>query len=63
MRICEYLTMNRSQLLSRNPTIENISADEYFRLKKKHLNTIGNLTLSGNNGALVTSHSWIKKFK
>lgn len=35
---------------------ESWSADllpkEYFLFKEKHLNTIGNLTLSGNNGAL-----------
>ena len=30
----------------------DLSKDEYFILKEKYLNTIGNLTLSGNNGSL-----------
>jgi len=29
-----------------------LSQDDYFVFKEKHLNTIGNLTLSGNNGSL-----------
>ncbi|MGM0580493.1 MAG: DUF4268 domain-containing protein [Bacteroidota bacterium] len=31
---------------------DEISPDEFFQFKEKYLNTIGNLTLSGNNGAL-----------
>jgi len=30
----------------------DLSSDDYFLFKEKYLNTIGNLTLSGNNGAL-----------
>lgn len=30
----------------------DLTSDEYFLFKEKYLNTIGNLTLSGNNGAL-----------
>lgn len=31
---------------------DELTQDEYFVFKEKHLNTIANLTLSGNNGAL-----------
>lgn len=31
---------------------ENLNQEEFFMFKEKHLNTIANLTLSGNNGAL-----------
>jgi uncharacterized protein with ParB-like and HNH nuclease domain len=31
---------------------DELSADDYFTFKEKRLNTIANLTLSGNNGAL-----------
>jgi hypothetical protein len=31
---------------------KNITPDDYFQFKEKYLNTIANLTLSGNNGAL-----------
>ena len=30
----------------------DLSSDDFFQFKEKYLNTIGNLTLSGNNGAL-----------
>lgn len=30
----------------------DISSDDYFQFKEKYLNTLANLTLSGNNGAL-----------
>lgn len=30
----------------------NITPDDYFQFKEKYLNTLANLTLSGNNGAL-----------
>lgn len=48
----------------RNPN-ENwnteLSADEYLLFKEKYLNTIGNLTLSGNNGALGNKSFLAKK--
>ncbi|WP_246067793.1 DUF4268 domain-containing protein [Changchengzhania lutea] len=31
---------------------KNITPDDYFQFKEKYVNTIANLTLSGNNGAL-----------
>jgi uncharacterized protein with ParB-like and HNH nuclease domain len=49
----EYITIEH--IFPRNPN-ENwsatISQDDYFTFKEKRLNTIANLTLSGNNGAL-----------
>lgn len=49
----EYITIEH--IFPKNPC-ENwntdISAEDYFLFKEKYLNTIGNLTLSGNNGAL-----------
>lgn len=42
-------------IFPRNPNESwstDLSSEEYFLFKEKHLNTIGNLTLSGNNGAL-----------
>lgn len=56
----EYVNTSNGQItiehiFPRNPN-ENWNTDlpseEYFIFKEKHLNTIGNLTLSGNNGAL-----------
>ena len=56
----EYVNTNNEQItiehiFPRNPN-ENwntdLSPEEYFVFKEKYLNTIGNLTLSGNNGAL-----------
>jgi len=56
----EYVNTNNEQItiehiFPRNPN-ENwntdLPAEEFFVFKEKHLNTIGNLTLSGNNGAL-----------
>lgn len=32
--------------------VNDITSEDYFQLKEKYLNTIANLTLSGNNGAL-----------
>ena len=37
-----------------------ISSEDYFQFKEKYLNTIANLTLSGNNGAL-SNKSFINK--
>lgn len=37
-----------------------LSADDYFLFKEKYVNTIGNLTLSGNNGAL-SNRSFLAK--
>ncbi|RZJ36611.1 MAG: DUF4268 domain-containing protein [Flavobacterium sp.] len=42
-------------IFPRNPHDDwnrDLSSEEYFLFKEKYLNTIGNLTLSGNNGAL-----------
>jgi hypothetical protein len=42
-------------IFPRNPSEEwsaDLSQEEYFLFKEKYLNTIANLTLSGNNGAL-----------
>jgi len=42
-------------IFPQNPNIdwsENITSDDYFQFKEKFSNTIANLTLSGNNGAL-----------
>jgi len=56
----EYVNTSNEQItiehiFPRNPN-ENwnfdLSPEEYFIFKEKYLNTIGNLTLSGNNGAL-----------
>lgn len=40
---------------------EQLSQDEFFMFKEKHLNTIANLTLSGNNGALSNKSFTDKK--
>ena len=40
--------------------VDNISSDDYFQFKEKYVNTIANLTLSGNNGAL-SNKSFIEK--
>ena len=50
-------------IFPRNPNSdwsEKMLADEYFIFKEKRLNTIANLTLSGNNGAL-SNKSFIDK--
>ena len=42
-------------IFPRNPNEDwstDLGSDDFFQLKEKYLNTIGNLTLSGNNGAL-----------
>ena len=40
---------------------KNITPDDYFMFKEKYLNTIANLTLSGNNGALSNKSFTDKK--
>lgn len=40
---------------------KNITPDDYFMLKEKYLNTVANLTLSGNNGALSNKSFQDKK--
>jgi uncharacterized protein with ParB-like and HNH nuclease domain len=50
-------------IFPRNPNESwelELSKEEYFAFKEKHLNTIGNLTLSGNNGAL-SNKSFVSK--
>jgi uncharacterized protein with ParB-like and HNH nuclease domain len=51
-------------IFPRNPN-ENwntdLTSEEFFLFKEKHLNTIGNLTLSGNNGALSNKSFLAKK--
>ena len=49
----EYITIEH--IYPQTPTerwTTDLSPEEYFLFKEKYLNTIGNLTLSGNNGAL-----------
>ncbi|WCO02907.1 DUF4268 domain-containing protein [Psychroserpens ponticola] len=40
---------------------KNITPDDYFQFKEKYVNTIANLTLSGNNGALSNKSFQEKK--
>ncbi len=40
---------------------KEISPNDYFKFKEKYVNTIGNLTLSGNNGALSNKSFTDKK--
>jgi hypothetical protein len=51
-------------IFPRNPAEKwstDLSSEEFFLFKEKHLNTIGNLTLSGNNGALSNKSFLDKK--
>jgi uncharacterized protein with ParB-like and HNH nuclease domain len=65
----EYVNTNNEQItiehiFPRNPNADwstDLSSDDYFSFKEKHLNTIGNLTLSGNNGALSNKSFLDKK--
>ena len=65
----EYVNTNNElitieHIFPRNPNDEwqiDLSSDEYFLFKEKHLNTIGNLSLSGNNGALCNKSFLDKK--
>lgn len=58
----EHITIEH--IFPRNPN-ENwntdLSQEDYFAFKEKYLNTIGNLTLSGNNGALSNKSFLAKK--
>ena len=40
---------------------EDIAPNDYFQFKEKYLNTLANLTLSGNNGALSNKGFYAKK--
>jgi uncharacterized protein with ParB-like and HNH nuclease domain len=65
----EYVNTNNDQItiehiFPRNPEEKwntDLPKEEYFLFKEKHLNTIGNLTLSGNNGALSNKSFLAKK--
>jgi uncharacterized protein with ParB-like and HNH nuclease domain len=65
----EYVNTNNElitieHIFPRNPNDDwssSISSEEYFLFKEKYLNTIGNLTLSGNNGALSNKSFLDKK--
>lgn len=65
----EYVNTNNENItiehiFPRNPNDvwnTDLSSEEYFLFKEKHLNTIGNLTLSGNNGALSNKSFLAKK--
>jgi uncharacterized protein with ParB-like and HNH nuclease domain len=65
----EYVNTNNEQItiehiFPRNPNVNwntDLSPEEYFLFKEKYLNTIGNLTLSGNNGALSNKSFFDKK--
>lgn len=51
-------------IFPRNPNEDwnkDLSLEDFFLFKEKHLNTIGNLTLSGNNGALSNKSFLAKK--
>ena len=51
-------------IFPRNPNeswVAELSPEDYFLFKEKHLNTIGNLTLSGNNSALGNKSFAAKK--
>lgn len=57
----EYITIEH--IFPNNPSNEwstDISTEDYFLFKEKYLNTIANLTLSGNNGAL-SNKSFLEK--
>ncbi len=58
----EYITIEH--IFPRNPNEDwnsALSPEDYFLFKEKHLNTIGNLTLSGNNSALGNKSFLSKK--
>jgi uncharacterized protein with ParB-like and HNH nuclease domain len=65
----EYVNTSNEQItiehiFPRNPNDNwstDLSSEEFFVFKEKHLNTIGNLTLSGNNGALGNQSFLAKK--
>lgn len=58
----EHITIEH--IFPRNPNADwstDLSPEEYFLFKEKYLNTIGNLTLSGNNGSLSNKSFLAKK--
>jgi uncharacterized protein with ParB-like and HNH nuclease domain len=58
----EHITIEH--IFPRNPNEDwntDLSSEDYFLFKEKYLNTIGNLTLSGNNGALSNKSFSAKK--
>ena len=58
----EFITIEH--IFPKNPSLEwnkDISQEDYFRFKEKYLNTIANLTLSANNGALGNKSFKAKK--
>lgn len=65
----EFVNTNNDQItiehiFPRNPNEDwnaDLSTEEFFVFKEKHLDTIGNLTLSGNNGALGNKSFLAKK--
>jgi uncharacterized protein with ParB-like and HNH nuclease domain len=65
----EYVNTNNElitieHIFPQNPSaewLEQLTQDDYFSLKEKYLNTIANLTLSGNNGALSNKDFTAKK--
>jgi len=65
----EYVNTNNEHItiehiFPRNPNDDwknDLTTQEHFLFKEKHLNTIGNLTLSGNNGALSNKSFLAKK--
>jgi uncharacterized protein with ParB-like and HNH nuclease domain len=65
----EYVNTNHENItiehiFPRNPNDDwntDLSSEEYFLFKEKYVNTIGNLTLSGNNGALSNKSFLAKK--
>jgi len=65
----EYVNTSNEQItiehiFPRNPHenwSNDLSSEEYFLFKEKYLNTIGNLTLTGNNGALSNKSFLAKK--
>ena len=65
----EYVNTNNEHItiehiFPRNPNNDwnnDLTTEDYFLFKEKHLNTIGNLTLSGNNGALSNKSFLAKK--
>jgi hypothetical protein len=65
----EFVNTNNEQItiehiFPRNPNDNwntDLPPEEFFVFREKHLNTIGNLTLSGNNGALSNKSFLAKK--
>lgn len=65
----EYVNTNNElitieHIFPQNPSavwLQQLTQDDYFSLKEKYLNTIANLTLSGNNGALSNKDFTAKK--